>query len=765
MKNMGKAIFLSTGLLLGSEIAIPFTPNSIGHVEAASLVHFKTSTYQTTANLRMRTGASTKYKTIITIPKGKMVLSSQKLGNWYKVSYTYKSKGKTVKKTGWTSGAYLKKKTVSLSKTSVPKTVKFTKTTYYTSANVNMRTGASTSKKLIMTLKKGKTVTSNEKSGKWYKVSYAYTSKGKHVTKSGWVSGSYLKEYNRYTKTAGTYYFTKKTAKLYSTPNTKKNPVASIASHNGLYSTQKVVNSIGQTWYRVSYNGKYLYINTGYVSKSSAKTFSKKNFQVKTNTYVYSSYGSAFKHLVSLPKGTIVSTTKNIGDWYEVSYKGKKGYVSKIYLQSPPPIQSNAPNKPVENQKESNIPNKPVEEPKTTTTEEIKEAINSFLVTADLNFRQSSSTSSNVLAVIPNGTTVKSSMKTGDWYQITYNGKTGYVSRSYLKQYDQSDDYRFIDLRTKSSVTANQINNYIAANVNGRPSVLLGKGQAFINAGNKFGVNALYLAAHAIHESAFGTSSISLGKNNLFGYGAYDAAPFFGAYRFPSIEDCINYVAQKMKADYLNPNGTHFEGAFLGYRTNDKNGTRITSKSIGMNYWYASDPNWGNGIARHMNNILAFDKSNYNKAAINTYVPATPGIPAGSDQLPANIQVVANKDLSSVVKKGTNFVMLEKTNDFRVKVLVNSKQYWVNNIRFSVYKDYISVLNLGRVTVSMLNVRSGPSTSKGIIGYLHLNQYVQLVLDDDKKIITDSTKKWYMVKLSDGKTGWASSAYIARELK
>ncbi|MFP5112591.1 hypothetical protein ACSU64_09450 [Bacillaceae bacterium C204] len=81
--------------------------------------------------------------------------------------------------------------------------------------------------------------------------------------------------------------------------------------------------------------------------------------------------------------------------------------------------------------------------------------------------------------------------------------------------------------------------------------------------------------------------------------------------------------------------GAHFEGALLGYRINDSKGTRVASKSIGMNYWYASDPNWGNRIARHMQNILAFDQKYYDKAAINTTVPALPGIPAGKDTFPS----------------------------------------------------------------------------------------------------------------------------------
>jgi len=447
--------------------------------------------------------------------------------------------------------------------------------------------------------------------------------------------------------------------------------------------------------------------------------------------------------LIMIPKGTVVSSVKMIGNWYEVSYKGKKGYVYKQYMQLVPGQTA-----------------KPTEKPNTVTNE-----VKTYLVTDDLSLRAAGNTQSSKLLVIPNGTTVKSSEKTAqNWYRVTFNGKTGFVSGSYLKEYKLTD-YRFIDLRTQSTVTAKQINDYISANVKGKPSVLLNKGQAFIDAGKKYGLNALYLAAHAIHESAYGTSNISLGKKNLFGYGAYDATPFVGAYRFATVEQCINYVAQKMKADYLNPKGAHFEGALLGYRTNDSKGTRVASKSIGMNYWYASDPNWGNGIARHMQKILAFDKKYYEKAAINTSVPSLPGIPAGKDQFPVGIQAKAKRDLSSSIKKGTTFILLEKSNDFNLKVNVNKKDASIK-VPFSTYNDYFSVLNLGRVSgSSYLNVRPDPSTKKKEIAQLHLNDYVHLVLDAKGNIVMDKNKEWYNIKLSDGKPGWVHEDYIVRELK
>ena len=102
-----------------------------------------------------------------------------------------------------------------------------------------------------------------------------------------------------------------KTASLYSTPDTKKKAVGSLPSGNGLYSTQKVVNSIGKTWYRITYKGKNLYIYSGDVYKSSSKTLAKKDYQISQDTYVYSSYGTAYTKLIKIPKGTVISVGKD----------------------------------------------------------------------------------------------------------------------------------------------------------------------------------------------------------------------------------------------------------------------------------------------------------------------------------------------------------------------------------------------------------------------------------------------------------------------
>lgn len=60
---------------------------------------------------------------------------------------------------------------------------------------------------------------------------------------------------------------------------------------------------------------------------------------------------------------------------------------------------------------------------------------NKLTVTAKsgLNLRKSATTSAKILAVIPYNTKIEKVAVKGDWYKVTYNGKTGYVYGSYVK--------------------------------------------------------------------------------------------------------------------------------------------------------------------------------------------------------------------------------------------------------------------------------------------------------------------------------------------
>ena len=59
-------------------------------------------------------------------------------------------------------------------------------------------------------------------------------------------------------------------------------------------------------------------------------------------------------------------------------------------------------------------------------------------VTSTLRIRESASTSSAVLGTIRNGSTFDIISKSGSWYQIKYNGITGYVHGDYVKEVESS---------------------------------------------------------------------------------------------------------------------------------------------------------------------------------------------------------------------------------------------------------------------------------------------------------------------------------------
>lgn len=158
--------------------------------------------------------------------------------------------------------------------------------------------------------------------------------------------------------------------------------------------------------------------------------------------------------------------------------------------------------------------------------------------------------------------------------------------------------FNVLPLGIKSNYTADELNKYIRDKYPHRTKVYNGKkleksplentGQYFKEMETKYGVNALYLMAHAIHESDWGTSCIAQEINNLYGMQAYDGEPCKNAKKYNSFKESIEHAAQYVSSTYQKPSGAYFNGAVLG------------NKAIGMNVKYASDPFWGEKIAGHM---------------------------------------------------------------------------------------------------------------------------------------------------------------------
>lgn len=164
----------------------------------------------------------------------------------------------------------------------------------------------------------------------------------------------------------------------------------------------------------------------------------------------------------------------------------------------------------------------------------------------------------------------------------SYDGVNFYSDSDFKnKSFTYYNYYQFLPLRSKTNISADIFNSYISKYDN---SVMRGIGQTFIDAQNKYGINALLLFAMAAHESANGTSGYATKRNNLFGWNAVDADPN-QATSFSSVAVCVNEQAGVNLRGFVDVTDGRFFSSSLG------------NKGSGLNVKYASDPYWGMEIA------------------------------------------------------------------------------------------------------------------------------------------------------------------------
>lgn len=168
-----------------------------------------------------------------------------------------------------------------------------------------------------------------------------------------------------------------------------------------------------------------------------------------------------------------------------------------------------------------------------------------------------------------------------------------YKNGVYTSAINPTDKYynyfQYLSHRTNSNMTGSMIKTYL----NSKSSVttsskLYNLGESFVTVQDKYGVNAALMMGVAINESSWGNSNIASTKNNLFGHGAVDSNPYYGANGYDSAYDSIVFHAEYFVSQwYLNQNDYRYFGGHLG------------DKQSGMNVKYASDPYWGEKAAAH----------------------------------------------------------------------------------------------------------------------------------------------------------------------
>lgn len=162
--------------------------------------------------------------------------------------------------------------------------------------------------------------------------------------------------------------------------------------------------------------------------------------------------------------------------------------------------------------------------------------------------------------------------------------------------------FQFISHRTKTNFSASDFDKFLKTQTSNTKSKLNGLGNTFIKYQNEYGTNAILTYGVAANESGWGNSTIAQEKNNLFGHGAVDSNPYYGANGYKNPSDSVLYHSKDfISIGYLDV----CDGVFMNGRPYSSNyclkgryfGAHLGDKESGVNVKYASDPYWGEKAA------------------------------------------------------------------------------------------------------------------------------------------------------------------------
>ena len=230
--------------------------------------------------------------------------------------------------------------------------------------------------------------------------------------------------------------------------------------------------------------------------------------------------------------------------------------------------------------------------------------------------------------------------------------------------------YMYLPIRTKTNLTSDDIKNFLESRsyTTEESSALYGEELTFIDAQNKYGVNAAMSFATAINESVWGTSLLAKSKNNIFGHNAVDSNVMSAANGYNTVADGIYRHAYYM----INAGFAETKDAVARYY-----GSNLGNKSSGMNVKYASDVYWGEKIASYY-----YSLDNYND--MKDYYKYTIGIK--TSDIDVEVKKEPNNSSSTLYKLESYYVSVK---NMPVVILerVTGEEIDGNNIWYKIQTD------------------------------------------------------------------------------
>ena len=300
---------------------------------------------------------------------------------------------------------------------------------------LNIRSGPGTTYSVVDTVNNGEIVVIIEKSNsEWYRINHDGT--------VGYVSSRYLKNVLTAENfdAEGTVNATE--VRYRTGPSTSNNSLGVIPK-----GTKVDIIGINNGWYKLVYNGKTGYMRSDYIDlngasnsttntdtkveentsnktedTSSKETAVNKKGSVTGNYVRFRSAPNLTAAIISLlNKGTSVEVVAEVDGWYKITYGGSTGYMSSDYITLSTGTESAGTTTP-------SAPSTP------STSEPNVEAMDEtgYVTGNYVRLRKGPSTTDAIITTLNNGASVSITGKTGNWYQIKYNGNVGYMSADYI---------------------------------------------------------------------------------------------------------------------------------------------------------------------------------------------------------------------------------------------------------------------------------------------------------------------------------------------
>lgn len=528
----------------------------------------------TASTLNVRSGIGKQNKILFTLSKNEKVTIKSSSNGWYKIANSNN-------KEGWASSQYIKV---------VEDSVKNTKVVDVD--RLNMRSGPSTSYRVLRVLTKGSSVEVISTSNNWSKIKYSGI--------TGYVLDEHLKSNTtvKYINASGV--------------NVRSGPSTSDSILGRLNKNDKVeIISESGSWSKINYKGSTAYVSSQYLSnkqieedKNEEENISNKKVTASTLN-VRSGPSTSYSIIGTLYKGNVVKPLSQDNGWVKIKLNDTTGYISDTYLTN------------------------------TSESENINGSNNSS--SAGTNYKPLSYTLDQHVEVqyskaLKGGNKIDASLSTGG------SGNRGYINatRADLKKYLNPDTFtsstsgmnQFLRLDSyKGGVTVSQLNSYLnslAPDSNGN-NVFYNKGEAFINAAKKSDIDLAYFVAHAMVETGYGRSTLAKGQYvstpngqvkvyNFFGIAAFDGtADSSGknyAYKmgWTSVEKTLEGSAKWIADNYIK-NSRYNQNTLYKMRWSYEN----------PNHQYATDVNWAKLIGSVMTKITSMYSSTSMKYEVPKY--------------------------------------------------------------------------------------------------------------------------------------------------